>query len=98
MLHNSNHIGLIVCLICTPSIVGSVMPTYITTHNAITCTRLHVRIKLCRLERMSNDSASKMSTLTKENENYKSVVAQKDLELKKYQERYVCMHTYMYMF
>ena len=43
----------------------------------------------CRLERMSNDSESTMSTLTKENENYKSVVAQKDLELKKYQERYV---------
>ena len=39
-----------------------------------------------------------MSTLTKENENYKSVVAQKDLELKKYQERYVCIYVHAFVF
>ena len=47
---------------------------------------------------MSNDNASAMSTLTKENEKYKSVVAQKDLELKKHQERYVCIYVHTLVF
>ena len=43
---------------------------------------------------MSNDNASTMSTLTKDNENYKSVVAQRDLEFKKYQERYLRIYVH----
>ena len=43
-----------------------------------------------RSERISKDSASK---LNKVNENYRSIVAKKDSELKACQQRYVRMYT-----
>ena len=52
----------------------------------------------CRLEKISNDNSSLLSQLTKANENYKSMVAQKDLELKNFQERYSSIYVYVYVF